>query len=96
VQFAISGTIILTGISMGIGAVVSAGAPHPNDVHKVHTYLHFYRLILNPLQRWGVALFMLYLAQCGLGTFFHWVKPTVPRGRPLQNWPHVAMPATVL
>jgi len=80
VQFAIGGTIILTGIAMGIGAVASAGAPHLNDVHK----------------RWGVALFMLYLAQCGLGAFIHWVKPKVPRGRPPQNYMHAVLGLTII
>jgi Cytochrome domain of cellobiose dehydrogenase len=57
VQFAIGGTIILTGIAMGIGAVASAGAPHLNDVHKVHTYLHFLPPYSEPVTAMGCCAF---------------------------------------
>jgi hypothetical protein len=79
-QFAFGGAIILIGVSMGIQAVVSAGAPHLNDDHK----------------RWGVVIFVLYFAQCGLGAFIHWVKPKVRKGRPPQNYAHAVLGLTII
>ncbi|KAJ3992596.1 hypothetical protein F5050DRAFT_895974 [Lentinula boryana] len=72
VQFAVSGPIIVVGISLGIQAVVESGAQHLNDEHK----------------RWGVALFILYLFQCSLGAFIHKVKFANILGRPPQNYIH--------
>lgn len=40
------------------------------------------------LQKWGVILFALYVSQCALGAFIHWVKPKNSQGRPLQNYLH--------
>jgi membrane associated rhomboid family serine protease len=39
-------------------------------------------------QRYGVAIFILYLLQCGLGAIIHWVKASDRTRRPLQNYFH--------
>lgn len=46
--------------------------------------------ILAP-KKLGVALFVLYLAQCGLGGVIHWIKPRNTTQRPLQNHGHAAL-----
>ncbi|KAK0455199.1 uncharacterized protein EV420DRAFT_588134 [Desarmillaria tabescens] len=76
-QFAISGPLILIGVSLGLQSVNSAHAVHLDDKHK----------------RWGVAIFVLYCVQCALGAFIHWVKPKRPwpAGRPLQNYLHAVL-----
>jgi len=79
-QFAIAGTIIVVGIALGIGAVASSGSAHLNDVHK----------------RWGIVILFLYLAQCGLGAFIHWVKPKNRIGRPPQNYAHAVIGLTII
>jgi len=80
VQFALGGSVIFVGVILGIQSVALSGSPHLADVHK----------------RYGIALFVLYLAQCGLGAFIHWVKPKVPRGRPPQNYMHAVLGLTII
>ncbi|KAJ4479088.1 hypothetical protein J3R30DRAFT_3288932 [Lentinula aciculospora] len=75
VQFAVSGPIIVIGIALGIQAVVESGAQHLNDEHN----------------KWGIALFILYLLQCSLGAFIHWVKFKHILGRPPQNYIHALL-----
>jgi len=72
-QFAISGPIILTGFALAIAAVAQQGTPHFQQAdHKI----------------WGLVLILLYLAQCSLGSFIHFVKPKNRIGRPPQNYGH--------
>ncbi|KIK03483.1 hypothetical protein K443DRAFT_131315 [Laccaria amethystina LaAM-08-1] len=71
-QFALAGPSIVIGIALGIQSVAEAGATHLNDSHK----------------RYGVAIFILYLLQCGLGAIIHWVKASDRTRRPLQNYFH--------
>ena len=71
----VAGPIIVSGIALGIAAVKTAGVPGLNDTHK----------------KWGIALFVLYIAQIFLGAVIHWIKPasfTVQKKRPLQNYLH--------
>ncbi|KAJ6622269.1 hypothetical protein B0H10DRAFT_2014077 [Mycena sp. CBHHK59/15] len=44
----------------------------------------------------GILLFVLYLLQCGLGAFIHYVKPKNARGRPPQNYAHAVLGLFVL
>ncbi|KAI3602750.1 CBD9-like protein [Moniliophthora roreri] len=74
IQFALAGPPIVVGIAMGIQAVVKAGVKHLDDGHK----------------KWGIALFILYLVQCALGAFIHFIKPSKP-GRPPQNYIHAVL-----
>ena len=71
-----AGPIIITGVALGIHAVVLAQSGGTNDVHK----------------RWGIAIFVLYLAQLALGATVHFYKPRAwAKGegrRPLQNYFH--------
>ncbi|KAF8893580.1 CBD9-like protein [Infundibulicybe gibba] len=79
-QFAISGPLIVAGVALGIQSVSTAGAPHLDDAHK----------------KWGVAIFVLYVIQCGLGAVIHWVKPKDSRRRPPQNYIHAVLGLTVI
>ncbi|KAK7043150.1 AdoMet-homocysteine methyltransferase [Paramarasmius palmivorus] len=74
IQFLLAGPAIVVGIAMGIQAVAKAGAQHLDDTHK----------------KWGIAIFVLYLVQCSLGAFIHFVKPSKP-GRPPQNYFHAVL-----
>jgi len=74
-QFALAGPVIITGVSLGIRGVQLSGAPHFNDPHK----------------QWGIAIFSLYLFQCAIGAFIHWVKPRNARRRPFQNYLHAVV-----
>ena len=68
--------MIIIGVSMGIRAVVLAQSGAINDVHK----------------QWGIAIFVLYLAQLAFGASIHFFKPKAwARGtgrRPFQNYFH--------
>ncbi|OBZ70770.1 hypothetical protein A0H81_09411 [Grifola frondosa] len=55
IQIGIAGPVIITGVALGITAVNKALSGPVADVHK----------------RWGIALFVLYLAQAALGTAIH-------------------------
>lgn len=79
IQFYLSGVLIVVGVAMGIAAVSQAGVDHVNDDHK----------------RWGIAIFVLYFAQCALGGIIHFVKPP-PKAdgsfkRPPQNYSHAVL-----
>ena len=84
VQFYVAGTFILIGFALGISAVSDAGSGHLTDTHR----------------KWGVAIFVLYSVQCGLGAFIHWVKPQAkapgPRARPPQNYVHAIFGLLIL
>ncbi|KAF8993680.1 hypothetical protein BDQ17DRAFT_1286196 [Cyathus striatus] len=71
VQFVLAGPAIVIGVALGIRAIDMSGALHLDDDHK----------------RWGIAIFVLYGIQCGLGAFIHFVKPK-QKGRPPQNYFH--------
>ncbi|KAF9043771.1 hypothetical protein BDZ89DRAFT_1059221 [Hymenopellis radicata] len=74
-QFALAGPVIITGVALGIASVANAGAVHLDDDHK----------------KWGVAIFVLYFVQCGLGAVIHWFKPKGSTGRPPQNYLHAVI-----
>ncbi|KAJ4488877.1 hypothetical protein C8J55DRAFT_506439 [Lentinula edodes] len=72
-QFIVSGLSIFLGLIFGVQSInKSREIEHFNDEHK----------------KWGVILFALYVSQCALGAFIHWVKPKNSPGRPLQNYLH--------
>lgn len=71
-QFALAGPSIFIGVALGIQSVTEAGATHLNDSHK----------------KYGLAIFVLYLLQCGVGAIIHWVKASDRTRRPLQNYFH--------
>ncbi|KAF5374583.1 hypothetical protein D9757_010155 [Collybiopsis confluens] len=82
-QFGAAGPAIIIGVLFGVHAV-------NNNEHRV---IH----LDDKHKKWGVGLFVLYIFQCLLGAFIHWVKPKVKssvstaasRGRrPLQNYLH--------
>ncbi|KAE9385519.1 hypothetical protein BT96DRAFT_868385 [Gymnopus androsaceus JB14] len=76
VQVMISGPVIIIGFALGIRAVVETGAPPLSDNHM----------------KWGVAIFVLYIFQCSLGAFIHWVKFDIRvMGRPPQNYFHALL-----
>ncbi|KAJ7587081.1 hypothetical protein C8J56DRAFT_91195 [Mycena floridula] len=79
-QFAISAPLILAGFALGLASVSQAGARHLDDSHK----------------KWGVAIFMLYLVQCGLGAVIHWVKPKRSTRRPPQNYLHAVLGLAII
>ncbi|KDR66022.1 hypothetical protein GALMADRAFT_273751 [Galerina marginata CBS 339.88] len=72
IQFALAGPLIVIGVALGIAAVETAGALHFGDKHR----------------KYGFAIFFLYLAQCGLGAFIHFVKDKKRTRRPIQNYLH--------
>jgi len=71
-QFFIAGPTIFIGVMLGIAAVANAGAMHLDDDHK----------------RWGIGIFVLYIVQCLLGAFIHYVKKKDRIRRPPQNYFH--------
>ncbi|KAI0769435.1 hypothetical protein BD413DRAFT_477791 [Trametes elegans] len=75
-QLALAGPTIIIGVALGIHAVNLAQSGPVNDVHK----------------KWGIAIFVLYLLQLGVGLTIHYVKPrawAAGRGRrPAQNYFH--------
>ena len=76
--FPAAGPIIVGGVALGISAVETSGTPHLSDDHM----------------RWGVAIFVLYFAQVGLGAIIHFVKPKSfadTRRRPAQNYFHAVL-----
>jgi hypothetical protein len=87
----LAGPIITAGVSLGIAAVAQAGSQHLNDTHKVRILssialpLHIDYVII---QKYGIAIFILYIAQLALGAIIHWIKPKGSRRRPLQNYLH--------
>ncbi|EJD02578.1 CBD9-like protein [Fomitiporia mediterranea MF3/22] len=84
IQFYVAGTLIVIGVALGIAAVSKAGANHLNDDHK----------------RWGIAIFVLYFAQCALGGIIHFVKSPPKadgtRTRPPQNYAHAILGLLVI
>jgi len=76
IQFASGGPVIMIGFIMAIAAVQNkSGAHFANTPHK----------------RVGLVLILLYIAQCSLGAFIHFVKPKVFNGRPPQNYVHAVL-----
>ncbi|KAL0067392.1 AdoMet-homocysteine methyltransferase [Marasmius tenuissimus] len=75
IQWLLAGSSIVIGVALGIQSVVKAGAMHLDDTHK----------------KWGIALFVLYIVQCLLGAFIHFIKPAKPVGRPIQNYAHAVV-----
>jgi len=79
-QFFIAGPTIFIGVMLGIAAVSKAGAVHLDDNHK----------------RWGIAIFVLYIAQCLLGAFIHYVKKKDRVRRAPQNYFHAVFGLLVI
>ncbi|EIW63573.1 uncharacterized protein TRAVEDRAFT_69519 [Trametes versicolor FP-101664 SS1] len=75
-QLALAGPTIIIGVALGIHAVNLAESGPINDPHK----------------KWGIAIFVLYLAQVAGGLTVHFLKPrlwALGRGRrPVQNYVH--------
>ncbi|RDB16770.1 hypothetical protein Hypma_002605 [Hypsizygus marmoreus] len=71
-QLAFAGIAIVIGFALGVQAVSTAGSDHLSDRHM----------------KLGVGLFVLYIAQSGLGAIIHWIKPKRNTGRPIQNYVH--------
>jgi len=80
VQFALAGPTIVIGVILGIQAVIEAKAMHLDDDHK----------------RWGIALFILYFVQCGLGAFIHFIKKQNRTRRPPQNYLHAVLGLAII
>ncbi|KIK69377.1 hypothetical protein GYMLUDRAFT_53798 [Collybiopsis luxurians FD-317 M1] len=71
-----AGPAVVIGVAFGVHSINnSRQVAHLNDEHK----------------KWGVALFGLYVFQCALGAFIHWVKPKRSTGRPFQNYLHAVL-----
>jgi len=79
-QLFIAGPIIFIGVILGVAAVANAGAMHLDDDHK----------------RWGIGIFVLYLVQCMLGAFIHYVKKKDRIRRPPQNYFHAVVGLLVI
>lgn len=79
-QFFIAGPTIFIGVILGVAAVANAGAVHFDDDHK----------------RWGIGIFVLYLVQCMLGAFIHYVKKKDRVRRPPQNYFHAVFGLLVI
>ncbi|KAJ7587082.1 CBD9-like protein [Mycena floridula] len=79
-QFALSAPLIVAGFAIGFTVVSGSGETHLDDRHKT----------------WGVVIFALYLAQCGLGALIHWVKPKRSTGRPPQNYVHAVLGLVII
>lgn len=76
IQVMLAGPIIVVGFALGVTAVGQVGAPHANDTHK----------------RLGIALFVLYFAQCSFGYVVHKFKPASHVvSRPYQNYAHAVI-----
>ncbi|KAH9859082.1 hypothetical protein C2E23DRAFT_864821 [Lenzites betulinus] len=77
-QLALAGPTIIIGVALGIHAVNLSESGPINDTHK----------------KWGIAIFVLYIVQVGVGLTVHYVKPrlwALGRGRrPAQNYFHAA------
>ncbi|KJA19957.1 hypothetical protein HYPSUDRAFT_143067 [Hypholoma sublateritium FD-334 SS-4] len=80
VQFGIAGIVIIVGIALGIASVSQAHAVHFDDDHK----------------KWGIGLLVLYLVQCGLGAFIHFVKKADRKRRPAQNYLHAVLGLAII
>jgi len=80
IQLGIAGLVIVIGVILGVFAVHKAEARHLDDDHK----------------RWGVALLILYLIQCGLGAFIHYVKKADRKVRPPQNYVHALLGLAII
>ncbi|KAJ7782508.1 hypothetical protein DFH07DRAFT_790896 [Mycena maculata] len=52
--------------------------------------------ILDKHKECGIILFALYLVQCGLGAFIHYVKPKNSTRRPPQNYFHAVLGLTII
>ncbi|KAG7439474.1 uncharacterized protein BT62DRAFT_938978 [Guyanagaster necrorhizus] len=79
-QFALAGPLITVGFALGVQGVSLQHVPHLDDDH----------------QKWGAGIFVLYLAQCAIGAFIHWVKPKKRLGRPPQNYFHAVLGLIVI
>ncbi|KAL0563809.1 hypothetical protein V5O48_018254 [Marasmius crinis-equi] len=69
---ATGGTIIIVGVALGMQGVTDLGSVHFGGVHKAL----------------GIAVFVFYFLQCGLGLFIHKIKLGKPGRRPPQNYVH--------
>ncbi|KAJ6571444.1 hypothetical protein B0H19DRAFT_1208921 [Mycena capillaripes] len=81
-NFLFTGPVIFTGFALGYQATNIAGVPHFVDPH----------------QKVGLALLILYLIQIILGIFIHWVRFPFrfPGGRPPQNYLHAILGLVII
>lgn len=63
-------------------------------VNTLNTY--FSQYIKHPVQKWGVAIFVLYFVQAFLGLVIHKLKPKNSVRRPPQNYMHAALGLLVI
>ena len=77
------------GCALGFVSVNQQGVDTPST-HKVRIYIVYECSVIshNFLQTLGQVLLGLYLAQCALGAFIHYVKIPFRFGRPPQNYAH--------
>ncbi|KAJ7872786.1 hypothetical protein B0H14DRAFT_3131444 [Mycena olivaceomarginata] len=82
VNLLFTGPIVLTAFALGYQATNIAGVPHFVDPH----------------QKTGLALFVMYLIQVLLGFFIHWVKfpSRFPGGRAPQNYLHAILGLAII
>jgi len=75
---------------IGNPSCLKSRSPPSSRWPQGNVYLKSHHLFINlsHFQKWGVTLFVLYFAQCGLGAFIHWVKPKNSTRRPAQNYLH--------
>lgn len=79
VQFGITAPSVVIAFALGISAVSVVGGKQLYSTHE----------------KLGIAIVILYAAQCALGAIIHFIKPTPklgkPRKRPIQNYGHALL-----
>lgn len=78
-----AGPLVIASFALARKATTQSGTGHYNDTHK----------------KWGLALFILYWIQLGIGALIHFVKPVSgPRivRRPVQNYVHALLGLFIL
>lgn len=78
-QFYLAGPLVLAAFIVVVTAVKQHGLGHFNDTHK----------------RVGLALFVMYIVQCAIGAFIHFVKSKRMR-RPPQNYLHAVLGLAII
>ncbi|KZV79345.1 hypothetical protein EXIGLDRAFT_661129 [Exidia glandulosa HHB12029] len=72
IQFFLAGPLVVAAFGVAVSAVKRHRTGHFNDTHK----------------KVGLALFILYIVQCAIGAFIHFVKSPKRTRRPPQNYGH--------
>ncbi|KIY46781.1 CBD9-like protein, partial [Fistulina hepatica ATCC 64428] len=79
-QLGFSAPVIVAGMVFGFAAVNKGEGSHFDDRHK----------------KCGLALFILYIAQCALGLLIHWCKSAYRTRRPPHNYLHAVVGLFIL